>query len=103
MSAEKRIENLNFQLSQRKSDQQQILLERIRDKEHADIYTEMLKTCEDDIKKLTEQIKEFEDIETTIKKRKNQMRNSMQLLDGIIEDGAISDTHLRMFVDKITV
>ena len=31
------------------------------------------------------------------------MRNSMQLLDGIIEDGAISDTHLRMFVDKITV
>lgn len=102
-SAEKRIENLNFQLSQRKSDQQQILLERIRDKEHADIYTEMLKTCEDDIKNLTEQIKEFEDIETTIKKRKKQMQSSLELIDNIVAEGAISDTHLRMLIDKITV
>jgi hypothetical protein len=45
-STERRIADLNAQLQQRKTDQQQILLERIRDKEHAEVYTEMLKTCE---------------------------------------------------------
>ena len=102
-TAENRIENLNLQLSQRKSDQQQILLERIRDREHADIYTEMLKNCEQDIKKLTEQIKEFDDIESTIKKRKKQMQSSLELIDSIVAEGAISDTHLRMLINKITV
>ena len=102
-TAEKRIINLNAQLQQRKSDQQQILLERIRDKEHADVYTEMLKTCEDDIERLTGQIKEFEDIDKTIKKRKSQLRTSMELIDSIVADGAVSDTHLRMLVDKIIV
>lgn len=102
-TAEKRIVDLNAQLQQRKSDQQQILLERIRDKEHADVYTEMLKTCEDDIERLTDQIKEFEDIDKTIKKRKSQLRTSMELIDSIVADGAVSDTHLRMLVDKIIV
>lgn len=102
-TAEKRIDDLNAQLQQRKTDQQQILLERIRDKEHADVYTEMLKTCEDDIERLTGQIKEFEDIDKTIKKRKSQLRTSMELIDSIVADGAVSDTHLRMLVDKIIV
>lgn len=102
-TAEKRIENSNYQLSQRKSDQQQILLERIRDKEHAEIYTEMLKSCEEDIKKLSEQIKEFDDVEATIKNRKKQMKSSLELIDNIVAEGAISDTHLRMLIDVITV
>ena len=32
------------------ADQQGILLERIRDKEHSDVYTQILKVCESDIK-----------------------------------------------------
>ena len=55
------------------------------------------------IKNLTEQIKEFEDIETTIKKRKKQMQSSLELIDNIVAEGAISDTHLRMLIDIITV
>jgi hypothetical protein len=102
-STERRIADLNAQLQQRKTDQQQILLERIRDKEHAEVYTEMLKTCEDDMKKITEQIRQLEDLDATIKKRKIQLRTSMDLIDSIVADGAISDTHIRMLVDKITV
>lgn len=63
----------------------------------------MLKTCEDDIERLTGQIKEFEDIDKTIKKRKSQLRTSMELIDSIVADGSVSDTHLRMLVDKIIV
>ena len=48
-------------------------------------------------------IKEFEDIETTIKKRKKQMLSSLELIDNIVAECAISDTLLRMLIDKITV
>ena len=45
----------------------------------------------------------MKDIETTVKERKKQMKKSVELLDGIIADGAISDTHLRMLVDEIVI
>jgi hypothetical protein len=45
----------------------------------------------------------MKDIEATVKERKKQMKKSAELLDGIIADGAISDTHLRMLVDEIVI
>ena len=38
-SVNNKLKQLNTSLEQRKSDQKEILLERIRDREHADIYT----------------------------------------------------------------
>ena len=34
---------------------------------------------------------QMKDIETTVKERKKQMKKSVELIDGIIADGAISD------------
>ena len=102
-SAEKQITALKEKLAQRKTDQQQILLERIRDREHAEVYTKMLVSCETDIKTIENRIREMKDIENTVKERKKQMKKSVELLDGIIADGAISDTHLRMLVDEIVI
>ena len=102
-SAEKQITALKDKLAQRKTDQQQILLERIRDREHAAVYTEMLIACESDIKTIENRIQEMNNIENTVKQRKKQMKKSVELLDGIIADGAISDTHLRMLVDEIII
>lgn len=39
----------------------------------------------------------------TIKKRKAEIRNSIELFDKIIADGAISDSDLRMLIDKIEI
>ena len=102
-SAEKQITALKDKLAQRKNDQQQILLERIRDREHAAVYTEMLVACESDIKTIENRIREMNNIENTVKERKKQIKKSVELLDGIIADGAISDTHLRMLVDEIVI
>lgn len=73
------------------------------DREHAEVYTKMLVSCETDIKTIENRIREMKDIETTVKERKKQMKKSVELLDGIIADGAISDTHLRMLVDEIVI
>ena len=118
-----KLKELNKTLEQRKSDQQEILLERIRDKTHADIYTKMLKICEDDIGdkthadiytkmlkiceddivRLKNEIDSITDYNATIKKRKAEMKESVDIIEQIIEDGAISDTNLRMLVDSIVI
>ena len=102
-TSEKRIKNLTDRLAQRKSDQEQILLERIRDREHANIYTGMLEKCEAEIKSLTAEIEAIRDYDTTIRKRKAEMKSSIDILDGIIKDGAVSDNNLRLLVDNIVI
>lgn len=102
-TVEKKISDLEIKLAQKKLDQKEILLERIKDRKHAEVYTEMLMSCEDDINKLTEQIQEFRDMDATVKKRKRELKKSIDLLDSIVADGAVSDTHLRMLIEKITI
>ena len=101
--AQNNIEQLNKELSQRKLDQQEILLERLRDKERADIYTQMLEKCESDIKNLTNRIAELENMDTTIKKRKAEISSSIEIFNKIIDEGIISDSDLRMLIDKIEI
>jgi hypothetical protein len=86
-------------LEQRQSDLENILLERIRDREHADIYTGMLEKCETDIKSFKKQLEDFRDFDTTIRKRKAEMKQNIDLIDEIVAVGAISNAHLRMLVD----
>ena len=102
-TAEKKIAELTAKLDQRRKDRQLILLERIRDREHADVYDEMLKSCEADIKSFTEQIAGIRNYDETIKKRKTEIKEGIDMLDEIIRNGAISDTSLRMLVKKIII
>ena len=102
-SVNNKLKHLNTSLEQRKSDQKEILLERIRDREHADIYTEMLEKCESDIQKLEDKIKSIQDYNSTIKKRKAEMKDSVEIIEEIIKEGAISDANLRLLVNKIII
>lgn len=102
-SVNNKLKHLNTSLEQRKSDQKEILLERIRDREHADIYTEMLEKCESDIQKLEDEIKSIQDYNSTIKKRKAEMKDSVEIIEEIIKEGTISDANLRLLVNKIII
>ena len=102
-TSEKRIKSLTDKLAQQKSDQEQILLERIRDREHAEVYTAMLEKCEAEIRNLTAEIAAIRDYDATIRKRKAEMKSSIDILGEIIKDGAISDANLRLLVDNIVI
>ena len=99
----RKLDELKMKLEQRQSDQQEILLERIRDKAHEEIYTKMLKICEDDIERLKNEIESITDYNTTIKKRKAEMKESIDIIEQIIKEGAISDANLRLLVDSIVI
>lgn len=98
-----KLDELNRMLRQRMTDQEEILLERIRDKEHTEIYTQMLKLCEDDIERLKKEIAAITDYSATIKKRKAEMKESVDLIEQIIQEGAISDANLRLLIDSIVI
>ena len=72
-------------------------------KDHSAIYTRMLKVCEDDIERLKKEIAAITDYSATIKKRKAEMKESVDLIEQIIQEGAISDANLRLLVDSVVI
>ena len=87
-----KIRQLNAELEQRKNDQKEILLER-----------EMLSACESDIKKIEQELYDIQHYSETIKKRKSEMKRTVELIDEIIKEGEISDANLRQLIDKILI
>ncbi|MDR0914474.1 MAG: recombinase family protein [Oscillospiraceae bacterium] len=80
-----------------------ILMERINDKENREIYDTMLEKRRAEKAAYTEQIESLKAIDTTIRKRKSEIKESIDLIDQIISKEGVSDTHLRMFVDSVII
>ena len=63
----------------------------------------MLEKCEAEIKSLTAEIEAIRDYDMTIRKRKAEMKSSIDILGEIVKEGAISDANLRLLVNKIII
>lgn len=100
-NAERQIDRLQERISVLKNEVEQILMERIRDKAHADIYDVMLQKRDEAIQSAEQQINEYRDAQASIEARKESMRPGIDLLDTITSEGSVSDAHLRMFVNKV--
>ena len=100
-NAERQIDRLQERISVLKNEVEQILMERIRDKAHADIYDVMLQKRDEAIQSAEQQINEYRDAQASIEARKESMRPGIDLLDAITSEGSVSDAHLRMFVNKV--
>ena len=55
----------------------------------------MLSACESDIKKIEQELYDIQHYSETIKKRKSEMKRTVELIDEIIKEGEISDANLR--------
>ena len=100
-NAERQIDRLQERISVLKNEVEQILMERIRDKAHADIYDVMLQKRDEAIQSAEQQINEYRDAQASIEARKESMRPGIDLLDAITSEGSVSDAHLRMFVNRV--
>lgn len=100
-NAERQIDRLQERISVLKNEVEQILMERIRDKAHANIYDVMLQKRDEAIQSAEQQINEYRDAQASIEARKESMRPSIDLLDAITSEGSVIDAHLRMFVNKV--
>ena len=100
-NAERQIDRLQERISVLKNEVEQILMERIRDKAHADIYDVMLQKRDEAIQSAEQQINEYRYAQASLEARKESMRPGIDLLDAITSESSVSDAHLRMFVNKV--
>lgn len=80
-----------------------ILMERIRDKANTERYDRMIEKRENKIAAIKKQITELEDIEKTLCKRQTDMKRDLRLMNEILAEGKISESHLRLLVEKIFI
>jgi len=102
-NVERKIAGLNDKIAGLESEIEQILMERIHDKANAERYNKMIEKRELEIAQSRERIENYQNIEATVQKRKAGMKHSIDLLDEIVANGGISDTHLRMLIDGVYV
>ena len=80
-----------------------LIIERIADREHAQVYNNMITKRENKIKQLEQKISDLREYDKICQQRKEQLKNNTQILDEILSEGAISDVNLRMLVKKILI
>lgn len=80
-----------------------LIIERIGDREHAAVYNSMIAKREEEIEFLEKKIAELKEYDKVCKQQKELLKNTTQILDEILSEGTISDVNLRMLVKKITI
>lgn len=80
-----------------------ILMERIRDKANAERYDRMIAKREEQIAEGKKQIEELQNISEMLRSRQAKLKRDISLIDDILQDGKMSEAHLKMLVEKILV
>lgn len=80
-----------------------LIIERIGDREHASIYNNMISKRQEEIAPLEKKTAELREYDKVCKQRKEHLKNTTQVLDEILSEGKISDVNLRMLVNKILI
>ena len=95
-SIEKRIKQCHDEI-------EQLIIERINDREHAKIYNNMIEKREAEIHMLENKIADLRNYDEVCKKRREELRNTSELLETVLAEGQISNVNLRMLVRQVTV
>ena len=97
------IQQYNDKISTLKNQIENLIMERIGDREHAEIYNEMIRKREEEIAGFDRKIADIRHYDEVSRKRKEQLKSTAQLLEDILKEPKISDSNLRLLVEKITV
>ena len=80
-----------------------ILMERIRDRANAERYDRMIQKREEEIAAAKKQIEELQNISAVLRERQTKLKRDISMIDDILAEGAMTEAHLRMLVEKIYV
>ena len=80
-----------------------ILMERIRDKAHAERYDRMIQKREEEITAMKKQISELQNISAVLRERQSKLKQDIRMMDDILSEGMMTEAQLRMLIEKIYV
>ena len=82
---------------------EELIMERINDREHAKVYNSMIEKREAEIAELTQKIEDCKKFDELSKKRRDELMSTAEMLDEVLLEPYISDTNIRLLVRKINV
>ena len=97
------LKKLRQQIETMEEEMEDILMERIRDKANAQRYDRMIAKREEQIAQAKKKIAELENLGQTIRSRQAKLKKDISLIDQILEDGQMTEAHLRLLIEKIFV
>lgn len=100
---ERQIQQLNDKILSLRQQIEDLIIERIGDREHSQVYNNMITKREEEISAIEKRITDLKEYDKICKQRKEQLKNTTQILDEILSEGTISDINLRMLVKRIFI
>lgn len=82
---------------------EEIIIERIADREHAAVYNNMIAKREEEIADLQNKIEESRQYDEVSRQKRDNLKSTSDLLKDILSESKISDANLRMLVKQIYV
>ncbi len=80
-----------------------LIIERISDREHASVYNGMITKREEEIADLQQKIEESKQFDEVSKRKRNELKTTADLLEKMIEEQHISNANLRLLVKTVYV
>lgn len=100
---EQKIKQCNDKITALKSQIEEIIMERIADREHAEVYNNMIAKRENEIVELEKKIADCRIYNEISKEKHSKLKSTAEMLDEILDKGELSDAQIRMLIRKIVV
>lgn len=100
---EQRIKRYKERISVLQNQIEEIIMERITDREHASIYNNMIAKREEEITELQNKIEESRQYDEASRQKHDNLKSTADLLEKILSESKISDANLRILVKQIYV
>ncbi len=100
---EQNIKRYTEKIAALKNQIEDLILERIGNREHADVYNSMITKRETEIAELEQKIVDNQKYDEVSRQKRDSLKSTSELLSEIISVGNISDANLRMLLKEIKV
>ena len=100
---ERKIEQYKARITALRQQIEDLIIERISDREHASVYNGMITKREEEIADLQQKIEESKQFDEVSKRKRNELKTTADLLEKMIEEQHISDANLRLLVKTVYV
>ena len=100
---ERKIEQYKARITALRQQIEELILERISDREHASVYNGMITKREEEITELQQKIEESKQFDEVGTRKRNELKTTADLLEKMIEEQHISDANLRLLVKTVYV
>lgn len=100
---EQRIKQYKERISVLQNQIEEIIMERIADREHASIYNNMIAKREEEITELQNKMEESRQFDEVSRQNRDKLKSTADLLEEILSESKTSDANLRILVRQIYV